>query len=238
MITILSVNYNAKKWIELLVKSAIRYTPKCRIVIVDNVSKDGSEEWLRRQKNIYAVSPGKNIGHGPGLDLGLNYVHTRYCMVMDPDAHFQRHGWLEDMIEIYQSRPQIKLIAAGGRSVKPIHPCVSFFETEFFKEHGLKFAQTKNFDVGRKLYSDIYALKGSVVRLFPGYENEEKEKFYAGAWGDEYYIHGKPTFYHNWYASRMYGRDKVDSLGADEFEERQKAIFEHPLVKNILEERY
>jgi len=255
MISILAVNYNCIDWTKLLINSVRKFTEiPHEVIIVDNASIDGSAEWLRAQKDINTIFVGRNIGHGMGLDLAIQSAANDFCLVLDIDAHLQRRGWDHDFLGLYASNIKTLLIAAkggdpegklyneesakkwvtGNPRTKPIHACFQFFETKFFIDNKLSFAPKNGYDVGRKNYYDVINLGYEVLRIPAGYE-PDKKKFYDGAWGDEYYINGKPTLYHNWYSSRMWKKEKVDSLTKEEFEKRKSIIFNQPLVKEILD---
>lgn len=259
MISIISVNYNCLKWMKLLVQAARKFASLLQeIIIVDNASEDGSVRWLENQKDIKSFLLAKNIGHGRGLDLGISQADRKFCLVLDIDAHLQRKYWGDDFLELYNSDPKIKLIAAkggdpegklyneeaakkwitGNPRIKPIHACFQFFEREFFIDNKLSFTPRDGHDVGRKNYYDVINLGYKVLRIPAGYEDaESKEKLYKGAWGDEYYINSEPMIYHNWYSARMWKKEKVDNLTREEFERREKIVFEQPLVKKILSYR-
>ena len=244
LVSILAVNYNCLRWMELLVKSVRKFTHlPYEIIIVDNHSIDGSVEWLGEQDDIEAIILTYNSHHGPGLDLGLKLVRSRYCMVMDIDAHLQSETWLEDLISLYGEKKGRKLIAAKGGdpdapNAKPIHACFQFFETEFFRKNGLSFVPREGHDVGRKNYYNVVDLGYEVMRIPAGYE-KDRQKFYPGAWGDNYYIDGKPVIYHNWYSARMFNvkdpQGKVDNYEKQEFLKREQIVFEQEFVKEILE---
>lgn len=254
MISIVAVNHNCLDWTKLLINSVRKFTAvPYQIIIVDNASEDGSAEWLREQKDIKTIFMVKNIGHGLGLDWGIQSAAYRYCLVLDIDAHLQRQGWDDDFMKLYFSNPKIRLVAAKGGDpegklyneesarkwvtgdprTKPIHACFQFFETKFFIDNKLSFAPRDKYDVGRKNYYDVIDLGHEVLRIPAGYE-KDKRKFYDGAWGDEYYINGKPTIYHNWYSARMWKKDKVDNHTKEEHAKRKEIIFSHPFVKEIL----
>ena len=238
MISILTVNSNCLDWMRLLVASVRKFTHlPYEIILVDNGSEDGSVVWILKEqkgsKDIRAFILNKNLGHGAGLDFALQQAERRFCLVLDIDAHLQRKDWDFDLIELYIAKKERKLICAGGDSRKPIHPCFMFFEREFFLDMGLSFVPREGFDVGRKIYFDLLVAGYEVLRIPPGYESNKK-KFYDGAWGDNYYIAGKPTIYHNWYSARMWRKNRVDNLTREEFERRKKILFEQPLVKEIL----
>jgi len=235
MISILSVNWNCLNWMRLLVASIRKFTrTPYEIVIVDNSSEDGSVEWLKEQEEVKAIMLNRNIGHGAGLDLALKSVGQRFCLVLDIDAHLQREGWDSELIALYKSVSGRRLIAANGGEAKPIHPCFMFFERKFFLENKLSFIAKGFHDVGRKIYFDIIELGYEILRISSSYESGGG-KFYPGAFGDEYYLDGKPTIYHNWYAARMWKKDEVDIYKKKDFEKDSKTLFDQPLVKEILE---
>jgi len=174
-----------------------------------------------------------NVGHGTGLDMALKRSVYPLCLVLDIDAHIQRTHWDLDFIDYLHKFQDCKLIAAKGGEAKPVHPCLMFFTHRFFLKHGLSFRATKDFDVGRKVYQDVLDLGFEVFRVPVGYESG-RTTFYPGAYGDEYYFHGQPTVYHNWYSARMWKHEVVDSLTREEYIRRKKLVFDHPFVKDIL----
>lgn len=234
MISIVSVNHNCLEWMKLLVASVRKFTSmKHEIVILDNHSQDGSVEWLEQQSDIKKILLSMNIGHGRGMDMAIKNATNRHCLVLDIDAHILRAGWDFDIVSLYGSKHDCQLVAAKGGEAKPVHPCVMFFDVEFFKKHKLSFVPTKEYDVGRKLYPDVINLGYSVLRIPVGYEAEGK-KFYPGAYGDAYYMNDEPTFYHNWYSARMWQKKQVDSLTIDEYIRKRNVVFNHPHAKGIL----
>lgn len=240
MISIIAVNYNTLPWLELLVKSVRKFTAYTHeIIIFDNNSSDGSRTWLEKQRDVRATLFETNIKHGPALDFALHAARYPYCLVLDIDAHLQRSGWEEDLLTLYKSAPDIRLVAAKGTEnpdqlgAKPIHACFQFFERQFFLDNSLSFIARDGHDVGRKNYYDIKALGFEVVRIGAGYE-PNGEKFYSGAYGDEYYIDGKPTAYHQWYSARFWQKEQVDNYKAEDFNRMKSLLFDQPLVKEIL----
>ena len=237
MISIVTVSFNCRDWIELLVKSVRKFTAvPHELIVVDNGSLDGSGLWLLSQSDVKLFPLKHNIGHGAGLDYGIKRAVYKYVLVLDADAHLQRAGWEGDFISLYEQNPKTRLIAAGGGSraidaQKPIHACFQFFEREFFLDNHLSFVPGK-YDVGRKNYYDVINLGFDVERVPAG------AKFYPDAYGDEYYIGGQPTIYHMWYSSRMSRipeGGKVDNYQKSDYEANKKHLFSMELVRRILE---
>jgi glycosyltransferase involved in cell wall biosynthesis len=238
-LTVITVNYNTREWLELLVQSLRKFAPPVptQMIVVDNGSKDGSREWLTKQDDLTVLEMPANIGHGRGLDLAFSHAWTSWVAVFDVDAHVQNPDWFGLLGEAYSREPGCRLVAAAGGSVKPIHPIFMFFSSAFFRQHHFRFEARDGFDVGRKIYFDIVDLGFKVNAVQPSYEENQK-KFYGNVFGTDYYFGGRPTIYHNWYSARMAnlapGQDAVDGYTLEEFRGHKATLFGHPLVKDIL----
>jgi glycosyltransferase involved in cell wall biosynthesis len=219
---------------KLLVQSVRKFTHfPYEFIIVDNDSSDGSSEWLKEQADIRAFILNENLGHGRGLDFAIKQANYRFCLVLDIDSHLMRRQWDFDLIDIFRTNHNIRLIAAKGGEAKPIHPCFMFFPTGIIRDNGLSFVPTREYDVGRKIYPDILNMGYEAFLVSVGYE-KPGVKYYEGSYGDIYYLNQRPIVYHNWYASRMWNQDRVDSFTREEFELKKKALFENPKVQRIL----
>lgn len=236
MISIVTVSFNCKDWIELLVKSVRKFTTvPYELIVVDNASRDDSGLWLAAQSDVRLCPLVQNIGHGAGLDYGIGKARYKYVLVLDADAHLQREGWENDFLALYQESPKTRLIAAAGgdpaaANPKPIHACFQFFEREFFLDNHMSFIPGK-YDVGRKNYYDVTGLGFEVARVPAGV------KFYPNTYGDEYYFADQPTLYHHWYSSRMArvpADGKVDNYLKSDYERNKAHIFSQGLVRGIL----
>lgn len=235
MLSIVTVSYNCKDFIELLVKSVRRFTTwPHELIVIDNNSEDGSREWLESQPNIRLAPLTTNIGHGRGLDMALGMAEGDFCLVLDADSHIQRNEYECDLLAYYRSGPNVRLVAALGTydpdapDAKPIHAAFMFFETQVFKDFGFSFVATGRHDVGRKVFYDLRERGLETVRIASG------PKIYPGAYGCEYHINEKPTLYHNWYSSRMWHKDLVDNYKRADFDQYKAALFAQPLVREIL----
>ena len=238
MITVLTVNHNTLDFLKLLIQSVRKFRGDVptKIMVVDNKSTDGSREWVVAQSDVEVHPLACNAGHGIGLDYGLSRVNTRFVLVLDSDAHLQRFDWDVDLIKLYQSDPRRRLIAAKGGVEKPIHPCFMFFEAQHFKSNEFLFRARDGHDVGRRIYYDVTEAGFDVLRVDCGYE-EQGQNFYPGTYGTEYYIYGRPTIFHAWYATRMTTckiGECVDSYKKEDFIKDKALLFSMPLVREIL----
>lgn len=235
MLSIITVSYNCLDFIKLLVQSVKRFTTwPYELIVLDNASSDGSQEWLKSQSDIRLAPLINNIGHGRGLDMALGLASGDYCLILDADSHIQRSEYECDLLAHYRSGPNVRLVAAQGTynvdapDAKPIHAAFMFFETQVFKDLKLSFVASGRHDVGRKIFYDLRDMGFETARVECG------PQFYRGVYGDNYYFNGSPVIYHNWYSSRMWNKNKVDEYERVEFERMKAILFNQALVREIL----
>lgn len=85
-LTVVIVSYNS---FETLVRCMDGWLcdPGCRVIIIDNASKDESAKKLKaRYKNIDVVSNATNIGYGRAANCGLQMAQTPYVFLLNPDV--------------------------------------------------------------------------------------------------------------------------------------------------------
>ena len=223
-------------WAELLVKSVRKFTSeKYEIIIIDNGSLPENLEWLEKQKDIKLIKLPKNIGHGNAMDLGTELAESEYVCFLDIDSHIQRERWDEDLLELYNSDPLIRLIGVVGPEQKPLHPPLFFYKRSFVLENNIlfKYLPRLSTDTAQKAYWDILNLGFKVERLQKG------TKVY-NCIGDEIHLNGTSLVYHHWYGSRFCENNPVrkrlnlDGYSLEEHLKNKKALFEHPIVREIL----
>lgn len=91
-VTGLMVCYRTPKLVENAYSSYRRIYPDVRLVIVNN-SESGDPctyyiKSLKSELNII-IHTGSNIGHGPGMHVGLKYIRTKYALIFDSDVVFK-----------------------------------------------------------------------------------------------------------------------------------------------------
>ncbi len=72
-ILIVIVSYNSLHFTQECIKSVRRTMPegRCKMIIVDNASTDGSVEWLKDQDDILLIRNEENIGFGPACNQAV-----------------------------------------------------------------------------------------------------------------------------------------------------------------------
>ena len=102
MISIIIPVYNSEKTIEILVdniEKALNQSHKFEIVLVNDSSKDNSEEickkLLNKYNNINLLSLAKNVGEHNAVMAGLNNCSGEYAVIMDDDLQHSAESLVE-----------------------------------------------------------------------------------------------------------------------------------------------
>jgi len=235
-ISIITVNIDSPEWARLLIESIRKYTTvDYEIIVVDNGSLCMNLFWLEAQKDILLWKLGKNVGHGTGMDMGTQVAKAPYVCILDIDSHIMRPKWAEDLIALYESDPQVKLIGCVGPDHKPLHPPLFFFEKSFILQNGISFKYVPDVstDTAQKAYHDIVGMGYKVHRL------EKGEKEY-GLIGDEIHLNGQSTIYHHWYGTRFCEnnphrkKQELDGYTLERHLEEKAKLYFIPQVQELL----
>jgi hypothetical protein len=119
-VTVVTANWNTLPFVEVLIDAVERRSPPgTRILVVDNASVDGSQEFLRA-RDIDAVMLPTNVGHGLALDIGVARARTDTIAILDVDAFPIADDWLRGPLAALESGKKI-----SGASIHRsyVHPC-------------------------------------------------------------------------------------------------------------------
>lgn len=87
------VTYNGMKWIEACLRSLRKSTTPTTVVIVDNMSNDGTADYVRTHFPEVVLFPQQqNLGFGQANNVGLRYAineHADYVLLLNQDAYLQ-----------------------------------------------------------------------------------------------------------------------------------------------------
>jgi glycosyltransferase involved in cell wall biosynthesis len=203
MISLITVNWNAADFLDLLIESTEIFSSRpLEIIVVDNSLQ---KRPVQRPHVIYHPTT-SNIGHGAGLNLGVTLANPNfpYLMFLDVDAHFISHGWEEPFIGMLA---EFDVVGGRGVPAKPIRPACMFMKKEFgkydwrdtpgYKGHRVT---PEGMDVAIKAYHEM--LKDGVkVGFLDGHDNH-----YDTATGEEWAIQGRRLVYHHWHGSHLPNR--------------------------------
>lgn len=88
------VNYNTYELTRQCVASLLEHgiAPASQIVVVDNLSPDGSGQRLRADlEPVRVILSARNGGFGAGINVGMAALSTDLVLVLNPDTRFRRN---------------------------------------------------------------------------------------------------------------------------------------------------
>jgi GT2 family glycosyltransferase len=100
---------------------------KCQIIICDNFSQDGVEDFLRNEwPDVFFLSSSRNEGYGAALNKGITASKTPFVALMNPDVTVQPGGF-EKLVALLEERP---LAAGVSGVVAHLRECPETFSLE------------------------------------------------------------------------------------------------------------
>ncbi len=127
LLSILIVNWNTCEKLDACLASIAAYPPsqKWEAIVVDNNSKDGSEE-MTRTKHPWAklIQTGANTGYAMGNNIACQAAQGSLLLTLNPDTEFFDDS-LQKAIDFLQAKPKaaavgIKLILPDGSVQKSV----------------------------------------------------------------------------------------------------------------------
>lgn len=114
-ISVIIVNYNVKYYLEqclLSLRKALEGIDS-EVLVVDNHSKDGSVEYLRKRfREVHFVASNHNLGFARGNNLAIRRAKGEYVLLLNPDTIVGEDA-IRESIAFMDSHPE-----AGGLGVK------------------------------------------------------------------------------------------------------------------------
>ncbi len=216
MLTIFTISYNSAAVIQQCMDDLMR-SQNYRIIVVDNASKDGSAETIRKTyPHVEIIELPQNIGYGRAANVALKQISTTYALLFNPDILVSK----EDVTTLLETAQKHKDAAIIGPAVKQQDhlqqgmlerkwiigaamlfnmkklSAVGFFDEEFFLFYEEKDLCKRLYDAGEKIYlnSDHYIehLKGQSSK--PNLAVDYMKDWHTG-WSSSYYFkkHGLNT---------------------------------------------
>lgn len=87
-VSIIIVNYNTQKLTQACIESIINNTHNINfeIILIDNSSTDGSQDFFQNFNNIVFIKSDKNLGFGKANNLGYNIAKGKYIFLLNSDT--------------------------------------------------------------------------------------------------------------------------------------------------------
>lgn len=118
-LSIIIVSWNVREHVTQCLNSIIDHPPACAfdVWVVDNVSTDGTPEWVRSQfPHVQLITNQTNLGFARGNNQAIHLSTGRYVLLLNPDTEV-RPGALTALVEFLDAHPQTG--AVGPRLLNP-----------------------------------------------------------------------------------------------------------------------
>lgn len=117
-LSVIIVNYNTADFLDRCLKSvASQSGVDSEVIVVDNCSKDGSQDFVREQFPwVRLIANDQNLGFSRANNQALNVCIGSYVYFLNPDTEVHA-GAFKKMIDFMNSRPDVGL--AGTQLVNP-----------------------------------------------------------------------------------------------------------------------
>lgn len=136
-VTVVIVTWNTLPVTQTTVRLVQKFSPRVRLLVVDNGSSDGTRQWLRSERSLRRLVLPVNAGHAVALDIACLLVRTSVAVCLDSDAFPIRSRWLEPLTDALADP---RVVVAGCRSSRGfVHPVFLAIRTAEFRRRGLSF---------------------------------------------------------------------------------------------------
>lgn len=184
-ITAVSVCWNTKSLMECAYNSIRKFHPTMSIIIVDGSGKtDDCYKYLDsiNDANLRVCHTGYNIGHGRGMNFGIQKARTSFVLLFDSDIEMVKSP-VQSMLDMMEDNTYgvgyTEIVAEDGfdygvfprhqtqQKIRYTHPYFSLIQVKEYKKykpfihHGAPCIATM-LDIHKKGLSDI------VLKEFPG----------------------------------------------------------------------
>ncbi len=138
-ISVIIVNYNGKRWLEICLRALQKQDyPHFEVIIVDNASQDGSVKFVKKNYPAFTlIENDTNQGFSGGNNVGLRKAKGAYIFLLNNDTRVEKN-FLSTFISIFSKIPN--LAVAQSKIVfmddpKTIDSCGSFWTNTSFLYH-------------------------------------------------------------------------------------------------------
>ncbi len=118
-VSILIVNYNVKEYLGNCIDSILQsdYKGEIEIVVVDNHSFDGSDEFIDdRFPDVKMIKNSENLGFGKAVNQAARVATNDYLLILNPDTVIQEDT-IATFVNYMKDHPEAGLI--GPKILNP-----------------------------------------------------------------------------------------------------------------------
>lgn len=109
-VSIVAVNYNGKGLLETLLKSISKLSYKnYEVIVVDNKSSDGSQDFVKKSKNVKLVENPSNMGYS-GINSAIRHCKGQYIFFLNNDIELDKNSLME-IVKTIESDKDAAMVA-------------------------------------------------------------------------------------------------------------------------------
>jgi len=130
-VSVITITYNNLDYNKAFLDSILTKTAYANyeVIIVDNLSTDGTREWLQEVKElndprIKVILNDKNSGFAGGNNIGIRAADGDYILLLNNDTLVTR-GWMTAMVKHAENDPEVGMVGAVTNSIgnEAMVPC-------------------------------------------------------------------------------------------------------------------
>jgi GT2 family glycosyltransferase len=123
--SIILINFNSALYIDLCLEHirAGSFNGSTEIIVVNNLSMDGSLEILQKQPDITLINPGKNLGYSGGNNLGIRKSRGKYVLCLNFDCLLMEN-FLQNIYNAFENNSRVGMISGKLRKLFNLQPAM------------------------------------------------------------------------------------------------------------------
>lgn len=121
-VSVIIVNYNGKRWLEIFFGSVINSNySKLEVILIDNGSTDGSDLYIRekykRDSRVKVIENGINLGYASAVNVGLKMANGEVLFVICNDVEVHPNC-INEIVKVLSSDRRIGFVQPRVISIK------------------------------------------------------------------------------------------------------------------------
>ena len=204
-VTAITVCYNTKGLMKRAYESIRKFYPDMKMLIIDNSDRGNPcaeyVQSLTEEENVRVIKTGRNVGHGPGMNLGLRNCETKYALIFDSDIKLEKDclpEMLKQMNDDIFGVGKIVHVGLDGNNGKPrftnpkamkYYAYYSKAKRSFTIPYLHPFFQLINVEKYRKHKPYIHHGAPCLQTMFHIYEKQKSNKLLVNFPVDDYVLH-------------------------------------------------
>lgn len=118
-LSVIIVNYNTKELLKNCLESIFRHTRglEFEVIVVDNGSEDGSDEYIKNKKlkikntnkKLKIILNKKNLGFAKANNQGIRQAKGKYILLLNSDTLLKNNAFLK-MVKFMEEHPEVSVL--------------------------------------------------------------------------------------------------------------------------------